>query len=235
MGLQLEGYGSDSDSEVSGSQASPKATDIVGQQDSVGPVPGLPIQTKRKAPVKIGLNHPILGKVDEELSLRTESEDIVSVPTKRSRAASQVLAGGGRSGLLDLLPPPKKRVQTKQNGGSTRKDVYLLAGSGQAKDDVAKPFGDVPTEKSPAFTTARLAEPKTGSAGPSSDLFGLGKPSPIHAQTFADHETFCRPYRNRYFFAKTHSARVRPPSPFCPRDRKCHHAPSEHTTKSDDE
>ena len=180
MGLQLEGYGSDSDSEASDSPASSKATDFISQQNSVGPAIGLPIQTKRKVPVKIGLNHPILRKVDEELSLPIESEDVVSVSAKRSRA-SQAFAGEGRSGLLDLLPPPKKRVQTKQSGGITRKDNCLPVGSGLAHNDITKPFEDLPKEDSSAITTARLAPPQNGSAEPNFDLFGLGKPWPILA------------------------------------------------------
>ena len=173
MGLQLEGYGSDSDSEASVSQASSKATDFMGQPASAGPATGLPTQTKRKVPVKIGLNHPMLRKVDEELGHRTESEDIVSLPAKRPRA-HQVAVGAGRSGLLDLLPPPKKRSLTKRSDEPARKDIRPSAGSGQANNDVTKPLEDVPTESS-ADLFAQSAESQTDSAGPPSDLFGLGK------------------------------------------------------------
>jgi hypothetical protein len=177
MGLQLDGYGSDSGSDASGSQTPSTAACHKGQRDPGSVSISLSHQAKRKVPVKIGMDHPILRKSGAEAVPNSEMEDVVSVPSKRARPAPAPAQRG--SGLLDLLPPPKKRIRTKPDDRIAQKEAGSQVESllrGQDDPIRRKPHGDALQAESGTPPLFRSLGPQESIPPESqSDLFGLGE------------------------------------------------------------
>lgn len=116
MGLQLGNYGSDTDSDEDSAdlpqlRASDKAciTSDATEKDQLGSK-GI-ARGRGKQPIKIGSSHALLRRAEDPLQ---PSDDETRDPentssSKRTRTSAGTRTTGGKSGLIDMLPPPKKK------------------------------------------------------------------------------------------------------------------------------
>lgn len=160
MGLQLGAYESDTDSDAGSgksvttrspsSQSLPVARNRIGgtgKESLAGKTP----QGRVKQPIKIGSKHPLLGKSSllSEGSDDDHAQSLSSSSNKRTRPLGSSSTQSGRSGLVDLLPPPKKKAKTvskptvipkdvvDSRSATSRVDLQLHSANDKAVDDLA--------------------------------------------------------------------------------------------------
>jgi hypothetical protein len=149
MGL-VPDYGSDSDSDL----------DPIRSNKSETPLP------VRKRPIKIGLKHPLLNRTPVDPEAPDTAEQVLGEErdAKRSKLSADHKVGRGSSGLLGLLPPPKRQtVPSNKKMPSHKKAATTLH---SLHENMSKTTGSTVLTHSEG-----PAPPKNRNL----DLFGLGE------------------------------------------------------------
>jgi hypothetical protein len=186
MGLHLDDYGSDSDSEAQVEQpeqstagSTLSSVDIGTQPRSQAPEPSTAFShAGRKIPIKIGMHHPILGKADVYTGSGGEATD--ETPFTKKRASISRPSPTQKSGLLDILPPPKKRARinaaSQYQGG-----MFATRTSPVHSQTSSKMISDEALHLAPSGATGQLSSvnittnpAKAEFTDAGMDLFGTG-------------------------------------------------------------
>ena len=177
MGLQLGNYDSDTESDGESDESKKirstvKDPPLTGTNQQNGPGEthaSMPLRERGKRPLKIGPSHPLLGKASKPPS--APDDDIMPADAALSSKRIQpqrTSSAGGKSGLLDILPPPKKKARTisKASPASLESASSRLGDPSLAKTIRQDSGGTKEPDITVPYTTGNKKDV---------DLFGLGK------------------------------------------------------------